>query len=154
MNEEETTEPIKTCCQPKDIVDVFELINILNKKYEKLQRDNIQELQLTPTQHFILRELWQTDGQRFKDLAEICNCSRSTITGVVDTMEKKGLVSRESHPSDRRSLLVKLTDKGKKLKTETPPLETIVNGCCPGINQEEMEKLGKLLQKLLNSLIP
>ncbi|MFX1417961.1 MAG: MarR family winged helix-turn-helix transcriptional regulator [Promethearchaeota archaeon] len=154
MNEEETTKPNKTCCQPKDIVDVFELINILNKKYEKLQRDNIQELELTPTQHFILRELWQTDGQQFKDLAESCNCSRSTITGVVDTMEKKGLVSRESNPIDRRSLLVKLTEKGKKLKIETPPLESIVNGCCPGINQEEMENLGELLQKLLNSLIP
>ena len=154
MKEEETTKPIKDCCQPKDIVDVFELINILNKKYEKLQRDNIQELELTPTQHFILRELWQTDGQQFKDLADICNCSRSTITGVVDTMEKKRLVSRESHPSDRRSLLVKLTEKGKKLKNKTPPLESIVNGCCPGINQEEMEQLEELLQKLLNSLIP
>ncbi|MFX1387179.1 MAG: MarR family winged helix-turn-helix transcriptional regulator [Promethearchaeota archaeon] len=150
MNEEKT----QVCCQPKDIVDVFELINILNKKYEKLQRNNIQQLELTPTQHFILRELWRSDGQQFKDLAETCNCSRSTITGVVDTMEKKELVSRESNPDDRRSLLVKLTEKGKGLKKQTPPLESIVNGCCPGINQEEIEKLGELLQKLLNSLIP
>ncbi|MFX1308612.1 MAG: MarR family winged helix-turn-helix transcriptional regulator [Promethearchaeota archaeon] len=150
MNEEKT----QVCCQPKDIVDVFELINILNKKYEKLQRNNIQQLELTPTQHFILRELWRSDGQQFKDLAETCNCSRSTITGVVDTMEKKELVSREANPDDRRSLLVKLTEKGKGLKKQTPPLESIVNGCCPGINQEEIEKLGELLQKLLNSLIP
>lgn len=150
MNEEKT----QVCCQPKDIVDVFELINMLNKKYEKLQRNNIQQLELTPTQHFILRELWRSDGQQFKDLAETCNCSRSTITGVVDTMEKKELVSREANPDDRRSLLVKLTEKGKGLKKQTPPLESIVNGCCPGINQEEIEKLGELLQKLLNSLIP
>lgn len=150
MNEEKT----QVCCQPKDIVDVFELINILNKKYEKLQRNNIQQLELTPTQHFILRELWRSDGQQFKDLAETCNCSRSTITGVVDTMEKKELVSREANPDDRRSLLVKLTEKGKGLKKQTPPLESIVNGCCPGINQEEIVKLGELLQKLLNSLIP
>ena len=154
MNEEETPKSLNNCCQPKDIVDVFELINTLNKKYEKLQRDNIQKLELTPTQHFILRELWQTDGLQFKDLAETCSCSRSTITGVVDTMEKKGLVFRESHPSDRRSLLVKLAEKGKKLKIETPPLESMVNGCCPEINQGEIEKLGELLQKLLNSLIP
>ncbi|MFX1591510.1 MAG: MarR family winged helix-turn-helix transcriptional regulator [Promethearchaeota archaeon] len=150
MNEEKT----QVCCQPKDIVDVFELINMLNKKYEKLQRNNIQQLELTPTQHFILRELWRSDGQQFKDLAETCNCSRSTITGVVDTMEKKELVSREANPDDRRSLLVKLTEKGKGLKKQTPPLESIVNGCCPGINQEEIVKLGELLQKLLNSLIP
>jgi len=154
MSKEETPESANNCCQPKEIVDVFEIINTLNKKYEKLQRDNFQELELTPTQHFILRELWRSDGQQFKDLAETCNCSRSTITGVVDTMEKKGLVFRDSNPKDRRSMLVKLTKKGKNLKIETPPLESMVNGCCPSINKVEIEKLGELLQKLLNSLIP
>ncbi|MFX0000378.1 MAG: MarR family winged helix-turn-helix transcriptional regulator [Candidatus Hodarchaeota archaeon] len=154
MSKKETTESDNNCCPPKNIVEVFELINILNKKYEKLQRDNIQELELTPTQHFILRELWRSNGQQFKDLAESCNCSRSTITGVVDTMEKKDLVFRDSNPEDRRSMLVKLTNKGKKLKIETPPLESIVNGCCPEISKGEIEKLAELLQKLLNSLIP
>lgn len=154
MSRDKTPETPNNCCQPKDIVDVFELINILSKKYEKLERDSIQELELTPTQHFILRELWSVDSQQFKDLAETCNCSRSTITGVVDTMEKKKLVSRESNPHDRRSLFVKLTKKGKDLKNVTPPLETIVNGCCPGIKQEEIIILGELLQKLLTSLKP
>ncbi|MFX1390037.1 MAG: MarR family winged helix-turn-helix transcriptional regulator [Promethearchaeota archaeon] len=149
MNEKEKT----PCCQPEDVINIFELINTLNKKYEKLQRENIQELELTPTQLFILRELWKSDGQQFKELAETCECSRSTITGVIDTMEKKDLVFRESHPSDRRGLLVKLTRKGKDLKTQTPRLESMVNGCCPEINEDEIKKLGQLLQKLLNSLI-
>ncbi|NVM36549.1 MAG: MarR family transcriptional regulator [Candidatus Lokiarchaeota archaeon] len=152
MSEEKALDSCDECCQPKDIVDVFELINNLNKKYEKLQRDNIQELELTPTQHFILSQLWESDSQQFKELAEKCGCSRSTITGVVDTMEKKELVSRKLNLDDRRSLLVILTEKGKALKKITPPLEAIVNGCCPEINQEEMKKLGELLQKLLNSL--
>ncbi len=152
MSEEETPECCENSCKPENIVDVFNLINALNKKYEKLQRDNIQELELTPTQLFILSQLWESDGQQFKELAEKYGCSRSTITGVVDTMEKKKIVIRELHPSDRRSLLVKLTEKGKNLKKRTPPLESIVNGCCPEINQEEMKKLGELLQKLLNSL--
>jgi len=153
MNDKNSQKSSNICCQPEDIVQVFKLINTLNKKYEKLQRNNIQMLELTPTQHLILRELWSSDGQQFKELAETCNCSRSTITGVVDTMEKKELVSRESHPSDRRSLLVKLTKKGVDLKTKTPRLESMVNGCCPEINEEEIKKLGELLQKLLNSLI-
>jgi len=152
MTDKETLDSKDECCQPKDVVDVFELINILNKKYEKIQRDNIQELELTPTQHFILSQLWESNGQQFKELAEKCGCSRSTITGVVDTMEKKELVSRKLNPEDRRSLLVNLTKKGKELKNVTPRLESMVNGCCPGINQEEIKKLGELLQKLLNSL--
>ena len=153
MNEEKSPKPSDICCQPEDIVEVFELINTLSKKYDKIQRENIQILELTPTQHLILRELWKSDSKQFKELAETCDCSRSTITGVVDTMEKKELVSRESHPSDRRGLLVKLTKKGKELKNKTPRLESMVNGCCPEINEEEIKKLGELLRKLLNSLI-
>ncbi|MFX1364093.1 MAG: MarR family winged helix-turn-helix transcriptional regulator [Promethearchaeota archaeon] len=152
MNEEETSGLCDNSCKPESIVDVFSLINTLSKKYEKLKRNNIQELELTPAQYFILSQLWESDGQQFKELAEKCGCSRSTITGVVDTMEKKMIVTRELHPSDRRSLLVKLTKKGKNLKNETPPLESILDGCCPEINEEEMKKLGELLQKLLNSL--
>ncbi|MFX1378719.1 MAG: MarR family winged helix-turn-helix transcriptional regulator [Promethearchaeota archaeon] len=139
-------------CLSEDVADVFEIISKINKKYEKLQRNNIQELNLTPTQHLILRELWIADGQQFKDLADSCDCSRSTITGVIDTMEEHNLVTREQNPKDRRSTLVKLTEKGRKLKNTTPPIESIVNGCCPEINQKEMETLGGLLKKLLNSL--
>jgi DNA-binding MarR family transcriptional regulator len=141
-----------TPCLSEDAADVFELISKINKKYEKLQRKNIQELNLTPTQHLILRELWTVDGRPFKELADSCDCTRSTITGVVDTMEEHKLVTRENNPKDRRSTLVKLTEKGKKLKNATPPIESMVNGCCPGINQEEIETLSELLQKLLNSL--
>ncbi|MFX0039608.1 MAG: MarR family winged helix-turn-helix transcriptional regulator [Promethearchaeota archaeon] len=139
-------------CLSEDAADVFELINKINKKYEKLQRKNIQDLNLTPTQHLILRELWMADGQQFKDLAESCDCTRSTITGVIDTMEEHKLVIREKNPKDRRSTLVKLTEKGRKLKDATPPIESMVNGCCPGINQNEIETLGELLKKLLKSI--
>ncbi len=139
-------------CLSENTADVFELINKINKKYEKLQRKNIQELNLTPTQHSILRDLWMTDGLQFKELADSCDCTRSTITGVIDTMEDHKLVTRKKNPKDRRSTLVKLTEKGKELKNATPPIESMVNGCCPGINQEQIETLGELLQKLLNSL--
>lgn len=141
-----------TPCLSENTADVFELISKINKKYEKIQRKNIQELNITPTQHFILRELWMSDGRQFKELADSCDCTRSTITGVIDTMEENKLVTREKNPNDRRSTLVKLTEKGKELKNATPPIESMVNGCCPEINQEEIETLGKLLQKLLNSL--
>jgi len=139
-------------CLPEDTANVLELISKINKKYEKLQRENIQELNLTPTQHLILRELWMADERPFKELADSCDCSKSTITGVIDTMEGNKLVTREKNPKDRRSTLVKLTGKGKDLKNATPPIESMVNGCCPGINQEEIELLSELLQKLLNSL--
>ena len=40
---------------------------------------------------------------------------RQTITFILDTLERKGLATRQSHPNDRRRKLVALTPKGKKL---------------------------------------
>lgn len=96
-------------------------------------------------------ELWKSDGKQFKDLASACCCSPSTITGIIDTMEKNDLVYRENHPNDRRSLLVKLTEKGKKIRNSTPPIKIILTNCCEGFTTEEVDRLTHLLNKLSDS---
>jgi DNA-binding MarR family transcriptional regulator len=40
--------------------------------------------------------------------------SRATVTGVLDTLAKRGLVRREPHPTDRRMVLVHLTNAGSR----------------------------------------
>ena len=134
-----------------DFSGIFQIIGKLNKKYEKLQRQIVKKDNLTPPQYSILTQLWESDGKQFKELASACCCSPSTITGIIDTMEKHNLVFRDSNPEDRRSLLVKLTEKGKKIETVTPPIKIILNNCCEGFTTEEVEKLNQLLNKLSNS---
>lgn len=131
--------------------EIFQMLHKINKKFEKLQRAVIQEENLTPSQYSILQQLWKSDSKPFKALATACCCSQSTITGVIDTMEKKDLVVREMNPNDRRSLLVVLTDKGKTLKNVTPPIDSILKSCCEGIKPEEIEQLTTLLKKLSDS---
>ena len=41
--------------------------------------------------------------------------SRATVTGLLDTLAKRGLVRRKAHPSDRRMVLVHLTDEGSRV---------------------------------------
>jgi DNA-binding MarR family transcriptional regulator len=41
--------------------------------------------------------------------------SRATVTGVLDTLVKRGLVRREPHPTDRRMVLVHLTNAGSRM---------------------------------------
>ncbi|MBY8992171.1 MAG: MarR family transcriptional regulator [Candidatus Lokiarchaeota archaeon] len=138
-------------CVVMNFSEIFQLINLLNKKYEKLQRRVVKSENLTPPQYSILMELWKSDGKQFKELASACCCSPSTITGIVDTMEKNELVSREKNPDDRRSLLVKLTDKGKNIESSTPPIKIILTNCCEGFTLEEADKLTYLLNKLSDS---
>ena len=135
-------------CVVLDFSEIFQLINILNKKYDKLQRQIVKKDNLTPPQYSILTQLWESDGKRFKELASACCCSPSTITGIVDTMEKHDLVYRDNNPVDRRSLLVKLTSKGKEIENVTPPIKIILENCCEGFTTEEAEQLTQLLKKL------
>ncbi len=138
-------------CEVLNFSEIFQLISLLNKKYEKLQRQVVKKDNLTPPQYSILTQLWESDGKQFKELASACCCSPSTITGIIDTMEKNELVYRDNNPVDRRSLLVKLTDKGKKIEQITPPIKIVLTNCCEGFTTEDVESLTQLLNKLSDS---
>ena len=140
-------------CIVLDFSEIYKLNNRINKKFEKLQRRSIQKENLTTAQYSILQQLWKKDGINFKQLADACCCSQSTITGIVDTMEKKDVVIRKMNPEDRRSVLVMLTDKGKKLEKETPNINSILDNCCSGFDPNDIQLLTILLKKLDKSLV-
>jgi DNA-binding MarR family transcriptional regulator len=138
--------------QSGSMPEIFQLIEMVGKKLKQLQNQTLRLAHLTPPQFFILTLLWQADGRPFKDLAQALTCTRATITGIVDTLERKGLVSRAPHPSDRRSQLVQLTQAGRELQRSIPDLERMFNGCCAGLEPRESQELSRLLKKLDSSL--
>ena len=134
------------------ISDVFELLDQAAKNLRRIQRLTIQESGLTPPQYQVLHILRDQGQMPLKDLASACNCTRATITGLVDGLEHKGLVERNANPDDRRSLLATLTDEGRAMQQETPSLEKIYAECCSGLTTQEFRHLGLLLSKLNQSL--
>ncbi|MEJ2263459.1 MAG: MarR family transcriptional regulator [Anaerolineales bacterium] len=144
--------PIEKILNAAPVTEVFELLNQVARQLRDIQRETVREANLTPTQYQTLRLLWVQDGQPFKELAASNGCTPPTMTGIVDTLEKKGLVTRQPNPADRRSLLVTLTEKGRALEGTTPNLERIYASCCVGLSAEEFRQLGSLLEKLHQSL--
>jgi DNA-binding MarR family transcriptional regulator len=67
-------------------------------------------------------------------VAEEAGISKGTLTGVVRTLEKRGLVQRASHPTDGRLVLLSLTDEGEKL----------MQRLFPAFNEEESFVTDKL----------
>jgi DNA-binding MarR family transcriptional regulator len=57
-------------------------------------------------------------AMRMKELAEKIGITTGTLTVQIDKMEKAGLVRRQAHESDRRAILVDLTDKGLAIYKE------------------------------------
>ena len=70
---------------------------------------------LTVSQSYCMRDLYFKGPQSMSALAALLGVPLSTMTGVVDQLEGKGLVERHDDPEDRRSLQVRLTHAGKKL---------------------------------------
>lgn len=144
-NEKKKESSHKRCLQ------LFRLVKIIAKQHDQIQRFVLKEENITLPQHRILQLLWKKDGLQSKDLAEATKSSRSTITGVVDTLEKNGFVIRELNVNDRRSWLVKLTEKGKDFRTYTPEMD--LNVFCPDVEIKKVDQLIKLLQEYSDKII-
>jgi DNA-binding MarR family transcriptional regulator len=132
------------------LTQTFELVKKVRKRFSDLHRSSIQKYGLSLSQFCILKQLWDVDEKALKDLAEECHISRSTATGVVDTLEEKNLVTRKTNPDDRRSIFVKLTEKGKSLRQMTSSQEQLVQK--QKLQAEEVRTLNQLLAKLFDSL--
>jgi DNA-binding MarR family transcriptional regulator len=73
---------------------------------------------LTATQFIVLARLWEEDGISFSELSERLDFDNPTLTGIIDRMERDGLVARQRDGQDRRVVRVHVTPKGSKLREE------------------------------------
>lgn len=110
-------------------------------------------LELTPEQWIVLVRLWQEDGQTQSKLSESTMRDRPTMSRILDTMEKGGLVQRVADPNDARSNLIKLTRAGKALQPKLVPLaQRLVAQLEQGIPARDLELTHRTLSRMLANL--
>lgn len=81
-------------------------------------------LGLTPHQARALRVTGEHDGLRLSAIAEALRITPRSATEVVDALQKSGLVTREPDPTDRRAILVTLTETGRRTLTDLSEART------------------------------
>lgn len=84
----------------------------------------LSEYDVTPSQYRVLSCLWQREFATPKQISEILCLETSTISGVLDRMQKKGLIDRVINRDDRREVRVVPTEKGKALEE---PISKIID---------------------------
>lgn len=74
------------------------------------------EFGLSGFQSITLLLLDETKPQPMKNFCALFHCDASNVTGIIDGLERKGLVSRQSDPTDRRIKVVQLEPAGKRMQ--------------------------------------
>ncbi len=80
---------------------------------------HIRSMRLTPSQFDVIVTLGDTDGLTCSDLSAHTLVTKGTLTGVLDRLERKGLIRRNDVAGDRRCTKICLTDKGQALFKKT-----------------------------------
>lgn len=134
---------------------LFLLIKRTSKAFRERLNNNFVKAgyDITSEQWRILKCLWCTDGQVQQDLANVVHQDKTSITRIVDSMEKRDLVVRIPDKSDRRQNLIYMTNKGKRLQEELMQIfDKTSLEVQEGINPEQLEIFKKVLAEIYSNL--
>jgi DNA-binding MarR family transcriptional regulator len=111
-------------------------------------RSACQSADLTPPQLKALLSLEPGQAQPMRALAEGWKCDASWVTGIVDGLEERGYVQRQSHPTDRRIKVVGITPLGEKAKSGALDLLYQPPASFEALTVTEQRQLRDLLAKV------
>lgn len=125
---------------------------LLSKAYQRgwaLFKEEFDSFEITPPQFGLLCFLWQQDGLTQVELSEKSQIDRTTIGGLIDRLEKAGMVERHPHPQDRRKHLIRLTSKGKKMQAPLNDAAKAVSArFTDGLDENDITELTRMLTTL------
>lgn len=112
-------------------------------------KDSMSEFDLHPRQYAVLASLSVEPGISQQTLSERLLVHRSAMVGLIDELEKRGLVSRERRAENRREHALLLTDEGRALfeKVRQPSID-YERAFLEPLSDEEAETLVGLLTRL------
>jgi MarR family transcriptional regulator, 2-MHQ and catechol-resistance regulon repressor len=114
--------------------------------FERVSSRHIRSLKLTPPQFDIIATLGNTPGMSCKELGERTLITKGTLTGVLDRLEARHLLSRRPDAEDARSTRISLTSKGQRLFEGIFPLH--VDFLRPAFEHITPQQLGSHCQQL------
>lgn len=106
------------------MIAIRKIIQAIDLNSKKL----FKQVGLTGPQLVILQSISSCEEMTAGEIAREVSLSQSTVTGILDRLQKRQLISRRRSDGDKRRIMVRITDEGKRILEEAPPLmqETFV----------------------------
>ena len=125
------------------------LLNRAGARIASAFSEEVRPLGATLQMWRVLAALREQDGRRMGDLSATTSIEVSTLTRLVDTIEKKGLVARRRDAGDARVVLLHVTGAGRRLAQRILPIAERYEGVAlAGFNVAEAEILKAALRRL------
>ena len=132
------------------VSNIYRAANVIRNHME---RKILADEDLSWAAFTVLFVLWIWGDQQTRYLAAEAGVTKGTLTGVLKTLEKRGLVRRHAHESDGRLVLVSLEPKGRGVIERLFPAfnmgEAFVSA---SLSEHEKEQLASLLRTIIRSV--
>lgn len=143
-----TSAPSLTAAQRTSLATVRELVRAY-QAFSSYSETFVRQYDLTPAQFDVIATLGNTQGLSMGNIGEKTLITKGTLTGVVDRLEKKGIVTREIPPENRRSVIVRLTPAGDELFRQVFPIHVAdIHQHLETVDASEMELMQVLFKRL------
>ncbi|MGE5702269.1 MAG: MarR family winged helix-turn-helix transcriptional regulator [Clostridia bacterium] len=127
-------------------------IRKLTKLYNSVFTKEISDLGITMPQMMVMREIFH-ERKTIGQISKAIDLSYSTVSGIIDRLERNGMVQRERDQQDRRVVWIEKTckvDDNSERITVFP--ETFYEEMMSNISEEEVDSFIRILQVLITHI--
>ena len=146
--------PTQTSLQDADVVEFGELLYRIGAAIRRDMRTELARHNLTMAQFGALHCLMKkSESQTVTDLAESTSQVTPTMTGILNRLEERGLVTRRRNPDDRRNQLVSVTPEGEHaLRVFFDHRHQQLGQFLCRLSEEDRKQLFRLLDQFLSAM--
>ena len=122
---------------------------VCGRVWNKILREN-NMADLEGARGRIIFALWGKDGVPIKTLCEKTSLDKSTLTGIIDRLERDGYIERKPSETDKRSTLICLTGKEQEFAKNVQKVSNQMNKIFyKGFSDEEIIQFDSMLERIL-----
>ncbi|GFZ34530.1 MarR family transcriptional regulator [Clostridium zeae] len=130
-------------------VELVRKLKNIGKLIKKSMGNHFEEMGLTQSQGMLIGVLCHQGEMKISDLSEKLGLSNSTVSGIIDRLEKQGLVSRKRSEEDKRIVFVSVTEGFlKNFKDNFSKVEKKLERIASEATTEELDTVLKGLDTL------
>ncbi|MDD3223360.1 MAG: MarR family transcriptional regulator [Clostridium sp.] len=139
---------------PKRKVYIGHSIKKVSRSMNNVYDEKLNEYGVTASQVSILYVLWNKDGLSQKEIQGNLNLRPASVSGLVDVLCAKNLITRELDREDARIKRLHLTEKGKKLEEiSIKIIGEIENILLDGFSEDEQVILNSWMIKIYKNIV-